>query len=150
MSAPSFANVDSLRVFVLNDNKHRKEDRYGGNVEPTRLPVADLRFRILAAAACLAVDLLTSSQGYKSFYRMCLRILTAKEVDAAAIGRDPNLNRSYVNEFLAEINAEFPCIILNDLKKTNALTTRTPWEVGMNSHFCARTAGVIQVNSRVS
>ena len=134
-SHPIESSIEALRVFEFKNGQPRR-------VQPDRA-----EYKVLAAAASLALDLLQSETGYGAFLATATGILrgSANNPMARRIKRVTTHTKAFMNSILKT----FPYLVINDLQAMNARTTRFRWYNEEMKLFGARYAGVIEVNSVV-
>lgn len=113
-SYPTEISVAAFRVLELQ------------NGQPVRVPSSRVEYKVLAAAASFALDLLQSKRGYLSLQLTAFDILSSVG-DRCPTARKPGRHKKYTELFMENITKTFPYIVINDLRAMNARTTRFRW-----------------------
>ena len=136
-SHPTESSVAALRVFKLRDSL------------PSPVSSDCTEYKVLAAAASVALDLLKSKKGYRALELTVQGILVGSNIDHLATRSAADFE-AHTTTFMKSVLKTFPYLVINDLQAMNARTTRFRWHDEQMHLFGARYAAVIEVNSVVS
>lgn len=142
-SAP--ATIEALRIFSFDyDERDTNPDK--GVL--SRTPLQKERYLIVAAAASMALDLLSSPAGYEALEECAKKTLEGTAANLR-VGRLVKQYKEYTKEFFKCIRMNFPIVVVRKLGAMNARTTKHEWYTPETKRYVSIYAGVIEINELV-